>query len=84
MRASIKYQVILKYKNKYRINEMCKFFEVSRSGYYAFLKRLEIPDRDLELADKIRECPREEIDIAEYIYGLKGKEYIRILKRFYE
>lgn len=49
---------MLKYKNKYSINEMCKFFEVSRSGYYAFLKRLEIADRDLELADKIRECQK--------------------------
>lgn len=35
---------------------MCKFFSVSRSGYYAFLKRLDIPDRDLPLAEKIREC----------------------------
>ena len=30
---------------------MCKFFEVSRSGYYAFLKRIDIPDRDLPLAE---------------------------------
>ena len=38
---------------------MCKFFEVSRSGYYAFLKRMDIPDRDLPLAEKIRECQEE-------------------------
>lgn len=38
---------------------MCKFFEVSRSGYYAFLKRMDIPDRDLSLAEKIRECQNE-------------------------
>ena len=38
---------------------MCKFFEVSRSGYYAFLKRMDIPDRDLPLAEKIRECQKE-------------------------
>ena len=38
---------------------MCKFFEVSRSGYYAFLKRMDIPDRDLPLAEKIRECQNE-------------------------
>ena len=30
--------------------------EASSSGYYAFLKRLYIPDRDLPLAEKIREC----------------------------
>lgn len=38
---------------------MCKFFEVSRSGYYAFLKRMDIPDRDLPLAEKIKECQEE-------------------------
>ena len=35
---------------------MCKFFEVSRGGYYAFLKRMDIPDRDLPLAEKIKKC----------------------------
>ena len=38
---------------------MCKFFGVSRSGYYAFLERMDIPDRDLPLTDKIRECQEE-------------------------
>ena len=38
---------------------MCKFFGVSRSGYYAFLERMDIPDRDLPLAGKIRECQEE-------------------------
>ncbi len=59
MRPSVKYQVIFKHKDKYSINSMCKFFEVSRSGYYAFLKRMDIPDRDLPLAEKIRECQKE-------------------------
>ncbi len=35
---------------------MCRFFEVSRSGYYDYVKRMEMPDRDLPLAEKIREC----------------------------
>ena len=38
---------------------MCRFSEVSRSGYYAYLKRKDIPDRDLSLAEKIRECPED-------------------------
>lgn len=38
---------------------MCNFFGVSRSGYYAFLKRMNIPDRDLPLAEKIKECQEE-------------------------
>ena len=59
MKPSVKYQVIFKHKDRYRISEMCRFFNVSRSGYYAFLKRKDIPDRDLLLADKIRECQEE-------------------------
>ena len=35
---------------------MCRFFEVSRSGYYDYVKRLGIPAWDLPLAEKIREC----------------------------
>jgi len=35
---------------------MCRFFGVSRSGYYDFLHRLEKPDRDTVLAEMIREC----------------------------
>ena len=35
---------------------MCKFFEVSRSGYYDFVKRLGQPEPDADLAKKIKEC----------------------------
>lgn len=56
MSASIKYRVIYKHKEKYRISEMCRFFKVSRSGYYDFVKRMDIPARDLLLAEKIKEC----------------------------
>ena len=59
MKPSVKYQVIFKHRDKYSINQMCRFFEVSRSGYYAFLKQIDKPDRDLPLADKIRECQKE-------------------------
>ena len=34
---------------------MCKFFGVSRSGYYAFVHRLGKPDRDAGLAEAIRQ-----------------------------
>ena len=56
MRPLIKYQVIYKHKDKYSISEMCKFFKVSRSGYYAYLNRKDIPDKDLPLANLIKEC----------------------------
>ena len=48
--------VIYRHKNKYSVNEMCRFFEVSRSGYYDYVKRMDIPAKDLPLAEKIREC----------------------------
>ena len=35
---------------------MCRFFEVSRSGYYDFVKKMNIPAKDLPLAEKIKEC----------------------------
>ena len=38
---------------------MYNFFGVSRSVYYAFLKRMNISDRDLPLAEKIKECQEE-------------------------
>ena len=59
MRTSVKYLVIYRHKDKYTISEMCRFFGVSRSGYYAFLKRMNTPDRDLPLAEKIKECQEE-------------------------
>ena len=35
---------------------MCRFFGVSRSGYYGYVSRMDIPAWDLPLAEKIREC----------------------------
>ena len=48
--------VIYRHKDKYSISEMCRFFKVSRSGYYDYIKRMDIPAGDLALAEKIREC----------------------------
>ena len=48
--------VIYRHKDKYSISEMCRFFEVSRSGYYDYVKRMEIPAKDLPLAEKIKAC----------------------------
>ena len=56
MRTSVKYMVIYRNKDKYSISEMCRFFDVSRSGYYDYVKRMDIPARDLPLAEKIKEC----------------------------
>ena len=56
MKASVKYMVIYRHRNKYSISEMCRFFEVSRSGYYGYVARMDIPAKDLPLAEKIKEC----------------------------
>ena len=48
--------VIYRHKEKYSISEMCRFFDVSRSGYYDYVKRMDIPAKDLPLAEKISEC----------------------------
>ena len=48
--------VIYRHKGKYSISEMCRFFEVSRSGYYDYVHRMDIPEWDLPLAKKIQEC----------------------------
>lgn len=56
MRPSVKYLVIYRHKAKYSISEMCRFFDVSRSGYYDYVKRMDIPAKDLPLAEKIKEC----------------------------
>jgi len=51
--------VIYRHKDKYSISEMCRFFEVSRSGYYGFVKRMDKPAKDLELSELIGECQQE-------------------------
>lgn len=59
MKASVKYKVIYRCKEKYGVSEMCRFFCVSRSGYYDYVKRMDAPAKDLPLADRIRECQAE-------------------------
>lgn len=56
MRTSIKYMVIYRHREKYAISKMCRFFKVSRSGYYGYVCRMDIPAKDLHLAEQIREC----------------------------
>ena len=59
MRTNVKYMVIYRHREKYSISEMCRFFEVSRSGYYGYVSRMDIPAKDLPLAEKIKECQSE-------------------------
>ena len=73
MRTSVKYIVIYGHKDEYLISEMCEFFNVSRSGYYDYVKRIDFPTKDLALAEKIRESQ----DKCDKIY-----DYRRIQKPY--
>ena len=55
MRPRVKYHVIHMNRDRYSICAMCRFFGVSRSGYYDFVHRLGNPEKDTDLADIIRE-----------------------------
>ncbi|OUN39975.1 transposase, partial [Faecalibacterium sp. An77] len=52
MSAKAKYAVIYRYREKYSVLVMCRFFSVSRSGYYSFVRRLNRPEKDASLAEK--------------------------------
>ena len=52
----MKYMAIYRHREKYPISTMCAFFEVSRSGYYDFVRRMDKPDRDKVLAAAIAQC----------------------------
>ena len=54
MRPRVKYQIIYMNRNRYPVSVMCKFFCVSRSGYYDYVKRLDQPAHDAVLAEIIR------------------------------
>ena len=56
MRPKVKYAVIYRHRSEYPVSVMCKFFGVSRSGYYDFVNRLGKSAQDAQLAEKIREC----------------------------
>ena len=56
MKTSVKYMVIYRHREKYSISEMCRFFGVSRSGYYGYVSQMDIPAKDLPLAEKIMLC----------------------------
>lgn len=53
MRPKVKYHVIYKHRAEYPVSVMCRFFGVSRSGYYAFVHRLGKPEKDAVLAEVI-------------------------------
>jgi hypothetical protein len=67
VRPKTKYAVIHRHREEYPISVMCKFFGVSRSGYYDFIKRLGRPEKDADLAKEIQTCQ----DAADKTYGYR-------------
>ena len=92
MSPRVKYAVIHRHRHEYAVSVMCKFFEVSRSGYYDFVKRLGQSEQDAELARRIEECQNK----TDKTYGyrrvwkwLKGrniernpKTILRVMKKY--
>ena len=56
MRPRAKFADIYRYRMEYPISTLCKFFQVSRSGYYAFVKQVGYLEQVAETAKKIEEC----------------------------
>ncbi|MCW2278987.1 IS3 family transposase [Heliophilum fasciatum] len=52
----MKYRVIYRFKDKYPITLMCSFFDVSRSGYYSWLRKKDQENKDMVLVEKITIC----------------------------
>lgn len=55
MKSRAKYAVIYRRRNEYPVSVMCRFFQVSRSGYYDFVHCLDRPEKDAALAEIIAE-----------------------------
>ena len=63
----MKYRVIERFRGKYSIEAMCKVFEVSRSGYYAWRERQQKETTDQWLVDLITACQRQ----SRQTYGIR-------------
>lgn len=68
MKPKLKYKIIYTFAQKYPIQQMCRFFDVSRSGYYRYLIQKDAPDKDLPLAELIQECQSKRGKIHGYRY----------------
>ena len=78
MRPKVKYAVIYRHRNEYSVSVMCKFFEVSRSGCYDFVRRIGQTESDAGLAKKIQECQGR----ADKPYGYRLKLNISYIGSF--
>ncbi len=89
----MKYRIIENCAGQHPVEAMCRFFEVSRSGYYRYLKHKRNPDKDEPLAQLIAQCQDERGQIHGYRYvhlwleRKKGihhnpKTILRVMRKF--
>ena len=92
MRPKAKYAVIYRHREKYPVSVMCRFFSVSRSGYYGYVGRLGKPEKDAALAEEIRQQQKQSLRTYGYrrmqiALAAKGiyrnpKTILRIMKKY--
>lgn len=56
MRKPQIFSVIERFSKKYSKSQMCDFYNVSRQGYYDYIKRQQEGNSDQELIEMIKEC----------------------------
>ena len=89
----LRFKVIYRFREKYAIEELCKLLEVSKSGYYKWLKRKDEPDKDKVIAELIEKCQEKTNKTYGYrrvkvwIYRETGivinhKAILRIMKKY--
>ena len=51
--VAVKHQIVDALKDKHSVKQLCGFLEISRSGFYKYLKRKQQSNRDHELQERI-------------------------------
>ena len=92
MRPRAKYAVIHRHRSEYSVSTMCRFFGVSRSGYYDFVRRIGKPEKDADLAAAIRQQQEKSFNTYGYrrmCLALKSKgihcnpkTILRVMKKY--
>jgi len=92
VRPKAKYAVIYRHREKYPISVMCRFFGVSRSGYYGYVGRVDKPEKDAALAEEIRQQQMQSLRTYGYrrmqmALAAKGiyrnpKTVLRVMKKY--
>lgn len=92
VRTSVKYQVIYRHRMEYPVCRTCRFFEVSESGYYDFVRRIGRPEKAAGMAEVIAE--QRELSFRTYGYRRRWlwperqgkhrnpKAVLRIMKKY--